>query len=53
MCVRGVGCLDHSFALCLPLTAKDNWAFQTSALEMKNEGVEMSFVTADVSSLKC
>jgi len=28
-------------------------AFQTSALEMKNEGMDKSFMTANVSSLKC
>jgi len=40
-------CLD------LRLTAIDYGAFQTSALEMKNEGMDKSFMTADVSSLRC
>jgi len=34
-------------------TAMDYGAFQTSALEMKNEGVDKSFMTTDVPSLKC
>ena len=38
-------------SFCLRLTAKDHEDFQTSALKMKNEGVDKSFMTADVSSL--
>jgi len=34
------------------LNAKDCGAFQTSALDMKNDGLDKSFMTADVSSLK-
>jgi len=40
-------------ALCLHLTAKDYGAFQMSALEIKSKGMDKSFMTADMSSLKC
>jgi len=39
-----------TLTLCLRLTATDYGAFQTSALEMKNEGVDNSSMTADVLS---
>jgi len=35
--------LNHSLAFCLHLAARDYGVFQTSALEMKNEGLDKSF----------